>query len=389
MNLALPEALCKIDGPPRALKAEKTVHPLGERAVILVVDDENGPRQSLRMVLKEDYEVRLAESVDEALALLEELQVNLIISDIRMPRRTGIDLLRAVRERHKDIEVILLTGYGELSTAMEAMEYGAFAYLEKPFDQDALLEKIGQCMEKQSRERERSAMERLAFEANQFSMLGRMISGTMHDLGTPLSVLSANLEMLLYAEQSENTKRRLCTMRDQILHCTDLVRTAMNFLRQPSESTALFNVNSAVEMCLDVARPVLRKHAVPVRKRLATQLPSCSGDVVLVRQAVLNLIYNACQAMHGEPEPRRITIETRISGNSVLLAVEDTGPGVPFRDRERIFDSLYSTKGKEGTGLGLTVVRNVMQRHGGTARLAAPTGRGARFELLFPPAARE
>jgi signal transduction histidine kinase len=158
----------------------------------------------------------------------------------------------------------------------------------------------------------------------------------------------------------------------------------MNFLRQPPDGEARFSLNGAVEMCLDVARPVLRRSEIEVRKRLSPDLPMCRGELILVRQAVLNLIYNACQAMQGEAGLRRIVVETRLQGDTLLLAVEDSGPGVPFKDRERIFGTMYTTKGRDGTGLGLTVVRNVMHRHGGTVRLVSSEGRGARFELQFP-----
>lgn len=386
MSYALPQVLAAPESPRTApvFLTKDDALPMEDRPRILVVDDENGPRQSLRVVLKEHYEVRLAEGVDEALSLLEQFTVNLIITDIRMPHRTGIDLLREVRGRGDEIDVILLTGYGELGTAMEAMNHGAFAYLEKPFDHQEMLAKVAACIERQLRERDRRAMERLAIEANRFSTLGRMMSGTMHDLGTPLSVLGANLEILYCAAETEQARHRLGTMRDQLLHCTDLVRTAMNFLRQPPAGSAQFSLNGAVEMCLDVARPVLRRHGVEVRKQLAADLPACRGELILVRQAVLNLIYNACQAMQDEAGVRHLILETQPLADGILLSVEDTGPGVPLKDRERIFGSMYTTKGKDGTGLGLTVVRNVMGQHGGTARLVASAGKGARFELQFP-----
>ena len=99
---------------------------------ILIVDDENGPRQSLRMLLKEEYTVNMATSVDEALALLQEEPVDLVITDIRMPNKTGMDLLREVRSTNRDTEFIILTGYGELDTAMKAIEYGSIVAITVP-----------------------------------------------------------------------------------------------------------------------------------------------------------------------------------------------------------------------------------------------------------------
>lgn len=360
------------------------IHSPVDKPRILVVDDENGPRQALRMLLKEDYEVALASSGRSALAILAEQEVDLVITDIRMPEMTGIDLLRQVRRSHPEMQVIILTGYGQLDTAMEAIEHGAFAYLEKPFDNDVLLEKVRACMDRKRMEQERRALEYLAMEANRFETLGRLISGTFHDLGTPLSVIGTNLELLLDQEEDDKIVKRLTTMKAQVQHCNDLVRTTMNFLRQSPQQMAPFNLSSVVMFCLEVARPVMQQEGIVVVTRLAKDMPMISGDLVMVRQAVLNVVYNGCQAMARQAEPRTLYIESSLENDQLCLAVQDNGPGVPASEAHRIFDTLYSTKGKQGTGLGLAVVNHVMHRHHGTVSLEQHSGRGARFVLRFP-----
>ena len=101
---------------------------------VLVVDDENGPRQALRMLLKEQYEVFLAPDVPAALDIVDREPIDLVITDLRMPKRSGVELLREVKAAHPDVQVLIVTGYGQLETAMKAVEYGAFAYFEKPYD---------------------------------------------------------------------------------------------------------------------------------------------------------------------------------------------------------------------------------------------------------------
>jgi len=353
-------------------------------ARILVVDDENGPRQSLRMLLKEEFEVHMAESVPAALRLLGVQPIDVIISDIRMPTHSGLDLLAAVRERCPGVEVILLTGYGQLDTAVRAVELGAFAYMEKPFDSAAMVAKVRGCVERRRAEQERQALEYLAVEANRFATVGRLMSGTMHDLGTPLSVIGAHLEILLSSVGDPEIVNRLLTVQSQLHHCNDLVRTSMNFLRHSGPSDAHFSLNDVARVCLDVAQPLLRRQSITLEFEPCATLGGSRGDMVLVRQAVLNVIYNACQAMYGQEEPTVLRLETWNGGDRVFLAVQDSGPGVPEEKREQVFKSLYSTKGKDGTGLGLAVVRLVMRRHGGDACLEAHPGRGARFLLTLP-----
>jgi signal transduction histidine kinase len=356
----------------------------GGPARVLVVDDENGPRQALRMLLKEEYAVDMADSVANAMTVLEDKPVDVIVSDIRMPTETGLDLLRKVRTRFPDVQVIILTGYGHLDTAMKAVEYGAFAYLEKPFDNDVMLDKVRACMQRHQHEEDRRALEYLALEANRFETLGRLVSGTLHDLGTPMTVLSSHLEILMEEPEGKPLLPRLETMRSQVEHCSDLVRTTMNFLRQSPEKQSTFSMNEAVALCMEVAKPLFRRLGVVSTLSLSTNLGPSQGDVVLIRQAVLNLINNACQAMADVDGDRELEISTWRDSDKIYLSVHDTGPGVPEELRDKIFDTLYTTKGNEGTGLGLVVVRSVMHRYGGEVSLAEDSSHGAKFVLSFP-----
>lgn len=354
--------------------------------VVLVVDDENGPRQALRMLLKEFHDVYLASNVADALGTLSTTSVDVIITDLRMPQQTGVDLLRQVKETHPDIQVIILTGYGQLETAVKAVEYGAFAYLEKPFDNDALLKQVEMALARRRLERERRSLENLAIEANRFQTLGRVVAGMIHDLGTPLSVIGSHLEMMLHAPDRDDMEGRLRVMLSQVHHCGDIVRTTMNFLRNQPQQDAPFNLNDVLDTCIEVGRPFLHQQRVTVQRELSSDLAQCEGDFTLVRQAIVNLITNACQAMETQPEPREIRIRTWSEDSWACLSIQDNGPGIHAGDRRKVFDTFYSTKGEKGTGLGLAVVRNVMNRHGGEVSLGDTDGAGALFILKFPVA---
>jgi two-component system, NtrC family, sensor histidine kinase HydH len=355
-------------------------------ARVLVVDDENGPRQALRMLLKEHYDVELVSGVAAALETLRRQPVDLIITDIRMPHQSGVDLLRQAKEFDPDIQVIILTGYGELETARKAVEYGAFAYLEKPFDSDSMLLYVESAVRKHREEQERRTLEHLALEANRFETLGRVISCMMHDLGSPLTVIESTVELMLACSDIATDERRLHTLLAQVRHCNEMVRSTMGFLRSDQNEIGRFSLNEVVETCLDVAHPFLRKQRVTIARDLSMDLPMCPGDLTLVRQAVLNLITNACHAMEGQATPMTITMATRRVDNGACLSVLDSGPGVEPENRERIFDTFYTTKGDKGTGLGLTVVRYVMDKHGGSVMLMPPANGGAEFVLIFPAA---
>jgi signal transduction histidine kinase len=361
----------------------------GEKARILVVDDENGPRQALRMLLKEEHEVRLAADVPAALKILEQEPINLVITDLRMPQQSGVELLQIVKQLYPETQVIILTGYAHLDSAMQAVQFGAFAYIEKPFDNMLMLQRVEESLAKYRMEHEHRVLERLAIEANRFETLGRLVAGIIHDMGTPLSVVGSQIELILGNPERGDLEDRLKTMQSQVRHCSEMVRAAMNFLRYEHQPSAPFSLNHLLDACLEVAQPVLRNQRVQVVRKLTDNLPSAIGDLVLVRQAVLNLITNACHAMAEQEPAQEITLETWTENGSVFLAVEDSGPGIPEQYRSRIYDTFFTTKGRKGTGLGLAVVRNVMNRHKGSIMLVEKEGRGARFELAFPEASSE
>lgn len=352
-------------------------------ARILVVDDENGPRQALRILLKEFYEVRTADSVAAALEELDQCSIDVIVTDIRMPNATGLDLLREAKLRCPDVQVILLTGYGQLSSAMEAIDHGAFAYMEKPFDHDVMLDKIRASLERQRMEKERRALERIALEANQFETLGHIVSGTLHDLSTPLSVIGSHLELLRRRPDQQELERRLGTMESQVVHCHDLVRNTMGMIRHCPGQRDRVRLSDVLENCLGIARPLMLSSNVKLETDIDDALYIERAEMVQVRQAILNLMYNAVQAMEGQ-DSKWLRAQCYRDDQMACIAIEDNGPGVPEGESERIFEALYSTKGDKGTGLGLAVVRNVMMRHGGTVHLEQHQHHGARFVLKFP-----
>jgi signal transduction histidine kinase len=355
-----------------------------ERAQIAIVDDENGPRQALRMILKEDYDVYMATDVLEAQDIIQSRRIDLVLTDIRMPRLTGIDLLRWVKNTHPSIEVIMLTGYGHLKTAMKAVSYGAYAYIEKPYDANHLLEQVQEALNKHRREEDRRRLEALALEANRFETLGHFVSGMLHDLGSPLSVIGSQVELMKLGTPDPQTAERLDVMASQVGHCSDIVKTTMSFLREDSDPQNALNLNTVVETCLRIAAPVLRRQKVTARPMLTEDLATFKGDFVLLRQAVLNLVNNACQAMQDQERDRELIIRSWNEPYHVCLSVADTGPGIPPEARTKVFHTFYSTKGDAGTGIGLAVVQSVVTRHGAEVAVQETPGGGATFLLKFP-----
>ena len=121
---------------------------MNERTTILVVDDENGVRQSFNMVLKDDYDVLLAANGEEAMSIFRKNRIDLILMDIRLPDTDGISLLRKLKEIEPNTEIIMVTAVKEIQTAVKAIKMGAYEYVVKPFVVDDVLTIIGRALEK-------------------------------------------------------------------------------------------------------------------------------------------------------------------------------------------------------------------------------------------------
>lgn len=125
--------------------------PAKKRSTLLVIDDEAGPRDSLKVILRPFYNIQAAESARAAIDLLNSLPIDLITLDQRLPDRRGLDLLQEIKHHHADVEVIIITGYGSVQSAMEGIRHGAAGYLLKPFNVTELLSLINQTLERKQR----------------------------------------------------------------------------------------------------------------------------------------------------------------------------------------------------------------------------------------------
>ena len=123
---------------------------MAQRRSILVVDDELGPRESLRMILKPIYEVHTAASGQEALQFINKEKIDLVTLDLKMPGIAGLEVLREIKKNQEDIEVIIITGYGTLANAMEAIQYGAVDFISKPFNVADIVAVISKSMERRN-----------------------------------------------------------------------------------------------------------------------------------------------------------------------------------------------------------------------------------------------
>ena len=377
------------------------------KSAILIVDDELGPRESLKLILTPTYQVIVARDGLEGLEKFEACTPDLVISDIRMPRLDGIQFLKRIRERNHDIPFILITGCGTVESAQQAVRGGAFDYISKPYNIREIHEVVRRALDAAREKREthslmdelrqaNTRMEEQLADMEKKATVGELSAEMIHDLNNPLCVLQGYLELLKGSIHSkrhlplDEEREFLDVIREQFDRCIRLTRSFLNFARQPGLQWERTNVNDLLRDTLNLLAARLKEKRLKLELELAPELPVVWTPRSSLQQVVFNLALNAVQAM--ESKGSSLTIRTRMvpaqqpgAPLEIELSVVDDGPGVPAAIRERIFEPFFSTKDKDkGTGLGLAICRRVAATLDGELTLDSREGEGTTFQLRFP-----
>ena len=370
---------------------------------VLVIDDEMGPRESLRMLLKPIYQVHTADSVEIGLKLLNEKKPDAIVMDIRMPGITGIEGLRRIRQIDPHLSVIMLTGFGALETAKEALRLGATDYISKPFDAREMREVIGRNVERTRLHRtsESAAAEikelnnRLLQELAQkerLASLGQASAEFVHDIGNPLTIVWGYVQLLAKKlEESEPTddpnavssSKELEIIEQNVRLCRDLLTMWQSYGSVEATPHKLISISDIVREVVAGVGAMAKETPVELKCDVTEDPCSLMGDAVQITRAIQNVIINAIQAS-GD---RKGTVEVSCIRKDfyVDVRIADTGQGISPEQIARIFDPYFTTKqGKSGTGLGLFITRKVVDDHNGSIKVDSTPGIGTTITIRLP-----
>jgi signal transduction histidine kinase len=392
---------------------------------LLVVDDEAGPRESLRIVFKDRFNVVLANDGREAIAYAREHPVDIAILDIRMPDISGVEVLRELKQLDPNTEVVMLTGYETLETARAAVRYGAADYLNKPFDVFSIRDVLEKCAQRRTLKLEaernlralrtlNAELQRELAEINRTQSVGALSAGVVHELNNPLSIIAAYAQILdkelqksepLDDETLHRIRERLKFIQREVERCKAIARRFLNFSRLDATETQRVKL----AMVLDDAVALLRAHPSNAGVTFDYETPDENLHVDVhpseLLQVLINLGINALQAMQNGgtlriraerlngPFPKEGTPNTALVRSSsfspdaaaVRISVADTGCGIAPDNLSKIFEPYFTTKPfGEGTGLGLFVVVRLMEKSRGLVCVESEVGKGATFNLFLP-----
>jgi hypothetical protein len=363
-------------------------------ARILIVDDEVAQMKALCNTLKDQgFETTGFASAKAALALLREQKFDLLLTDMMMPEMDGITLLRAALEIDPSLIAIIMTGEGTISTAVESMKSGAFDYILKPFKLSVLLPVLSRALAvKQLRAKNAELEKRIQQRTEDLEVANKELESfsysVSHDLRSPLRHIEGFAKLLkaghaadLSAEAQDfiehivSSTKRMGTLIDDLLKFSRLGRQHL--------SLGDVNLSALVAEVFNELRKDQGERTVDVRIH---DLPNCKGDWSLLKQVYLNLLSNAFKFTRDQKMPV-IEIGRQEMAGAPAYFVRDNGAGFDMKDAEKlfgVFQRLHTQSEFEGTGVGLSIVQRIVQRHGGRIWAEAAAGKGAAFYFTLP-----
>jgi len=367
---------------------------------ILVIDDEMGPRESLRMLLKPNYQVHTADCVETGLKLLKEKQPDTIVMDIRMPGISGIEGLRQIREIDPHLSVIMLTGFGALETAKEALRLGANDYIAKPFDAHEMQQVINRNVERtrahrtsenaaaEIKELNNRLLQQLA-QKERLAALGQASAEFVHDLGNPLTIVWGYVQLLARRlekseeDESASSVKELKIIEQHVRTCRELLTMWQGYGNVEASPPRGVSVSATLREILKGLAPVADQKGIVFRVTICEDPCVLLGDALQLNRAIQNVLINAVQAC---PEKKGIiTVRCTQKDFYVDLRVEDNGAGIPAAQLNKVFDPYFTTKqATSGTGLGLYITKKVIEDHNGSIKVESTPGVGTIFTIRLP-----
>jgi len=369
---------------------------------ILYVDDDTSNLVVLQATCAREFDVITAESGSEALEILKEREVAVLLVDQRMPGMTGVEVFEATQNQFPHTVRILITAYSDLNDAIEAINRGQIRrYLRKPWEPAELKAVLREAIESYRTRKRIEELERRMLETERTYALGVVAAGIAHELRNPLAAMVMGLDLaqlrlqkvarelqpgtIVHQEQVdaiEHAGQQVVEATKAVDQVTEITRgLELSHRRSDLEQTA--DLREIVDLTYTFIKSGLVKRAI-VNTELA-DVPRVAGSPSKLGQVVTNLMVNAMQALPDRPRVENVvSIKLRREGRWVCFEVEDNGEGIPSDVIGRIFDPFFTTKAQGGTGLGLAISRRIIEEVEGSIDVASEAGAWTRFTVRLP-----
>ncbi len=378
---------------------------------LLIVDDEQKIISALKRLLrKESFECFFAMGGKEALSIVENNEIHVILSDLDMPGMDGIALFKIIKKSHPDIVRLILSGRSDSQTVLNAINDGnILRYITKPWNAKEVISILNQAFElfflKQEKkelfkkvqgynitlEQKVAQKTRELVKIQNIAEIGKHSSQIVHNLNNPLAATQGALQMIEMMVQDakpdiDKINRYIQISRNSINDMGQIISSILIHARDTQTFyTETFDLNEVIKSSLIMFEldPFFKKE---IKKEIdmSDGLPEIEGNRAQIKQIFDNLIKNAMDAME-ESREKTLFVKTRYKKSNLVIEITDTGCGIPPDELDKIFSPDFTTKpvGK-GTGLGLASVKSMVEGYQGKVDVQSELNGGATFIIELP-----
>jgi signal transduction histidine kinase len=370
---------------------------------ILLVDDEAGIRTVLGIALTDSgYEVTTAENGEAALRLFRELKPSIVLTDIKMPEMDGIELLQHIKAESPDTEVIMFTGHGDMDLAIRSLKYDATDFVTKPINDEVLEIALKRArerivMRRQLREYTEN-LERLVeekarqlIEAERMAAVGQTVAELAHTIKNIANALKGSIFVLgkgIELDEKEYILEGWRMVESNVEKIKNLSLDLLHYGKYAKAQLSLCDPNRLAAEVLCLLESRARDEGVRLEADSSPGLTQMTMDADGIQRCLINLVGNAidaCRDNAAAGRDKQVVLHTRrVKGGGVEYQVADNGCGMDEMLQQRLFQSFFSTKGTDGTGIGLMMTRRIVDQHQGTIEIRSRAGEGTTVFIRLP-----
>ncbi len=358
----------------------------GERNKILIVDDELQNLQSFKATFRRIYNVFTAQSAEEGFnILLEEPDICVVVSDHKMPVKTGVEFLEDLKTMYPEMIRIVLTGYADLDSTRDAInKANVYRFLNKPWNEADLAGTLASAVElfltRGQLKKQREELE------NTYAELSRFVYSASHDLRAPLVSVMGLIHLAKQDPAFPKDEIYLPLIEQSIMKLDVFVKNIVDYYqnKERSNKPAVVNIEGILKEVFDALEFYRQKEGIQRETKIEINSPIVCDEFRL-RVILNNLISNAIKYQRKEETNKKINVEVAADAEMITISVEDNGIGIKAESLQSLFEMFYrATNQDSGSGIGLYIVKDAIHKMNGTIIVESEFGKGSRFVVKIP-----
>jgi len=360
-----------------------------EKVKILIIDDEETICDACsKMLSKEGYILETCCDGTSGLMKFDKFLPDIVFVDLKMPGMSGLDVLRRISTKDRNVVMIVITAYASIESAVESMKKGAFDFLPKPFSPAEL-----KIITKRALARRRNLLETKRLKEEKERMQQNFYFMVSHELRTPLVAVMQYIEVLSHgmvgvvsAEQNRIIQRMKFRLNELLLLIDRWLKLSMLEKTSMQEEFHDFEMISLINDIVDLLNPTAQEKSVCIQVKSTFDRVTACGNKEMIKEVFINLISNAIKYNR---ENGTVAIQFGEVKDFWVIDVIDTGVGISEEEIPHIMDEFYrvKTEGRcAGAGLGLAIVKKILEIHNGRLEIRSEVKQGSTFSVYLPRA---